>query len=158
MRAQRKESTSPELRLRRCLFARGLRFRLHRPLLEGRARKVDIVLAGHRVAVFVDGCFWHGCPRHGTRPKVNRWYWDAKFGRNQARDRDTDRRLRALGWKVFRFWEHVSPESAAGRVARWVAARASERTDGVSNRARRQASPHARARAPHSRRNAAVAS
>lgn len=158
MRAQRRESTSPEVRLRRCLFAHGLRFRLHQPLLEGRARKVDIVLPKHRAAVFVDGCFWHGCPQHGTRPKVNRWYWDAKFRRNQARDRDSDRRLRQLGWKVFRFWEHVSAESAAARVARWVAARASKQTAGTSEGARRQASSDVRARAPQSRRNSAVAS
>ncbi|MBL9088907.1 MAG: very short patch repair endonuclease [Planctomycetia bacterium] len=158
MRAQRRESTSPEVRLRRCLFAHGLRFRLHQPLLHGRARKIDIVLPKHRAAVFVDGCFWHGCPQHGTRPKVNRWYWDAKFSRNQARDRDTDRRLRALGWKVFRFWEHLSPESAAARVAKWVAVRESKRTGSASGGARRQASPHVNARAPHSRRKSAVAS
>ena len=76
-----------------------------------------------RVAVFIDGCFWHGCPRHATLPKANAAWWRAKFAANIQRDRDTDRRLRTLGWKVLRFWEHESAQSAAQKIERVVRAR-----------------------------------
>lgn len=96
---------------------------MHVALLDGRLQKVDVVVPRHRVVVLVDGCFWHACPRHGTMPKANRTFWAAKFAANRTRDRDTDRRLRALGWRVFRVWEHESPSTAAGRIARWVQAK-----------------------------------
>lgn len=120
MQRQARESTGPEVALRRELFRMGCRFRVHVPLLEGRARKVDVVLRRHRLAVFVDGCFWHACPKHGTKPRVNQWYWEAKLVRNRARDRDTDRRLRSKGWKVVRVWEHEEPSEAAERILRWI--------------------------------------
>ena len=124
MQRQARASTAPEVALRRALHRRGLRFRLHVPLLEGRARTVDVVLARHRLAVFVDGCFWHACPRHGTLPKANRTFWEAKLARNRSRDRDTDRRLRAKGWRVVRVWEHEAADDATARVLRWVRERA----------------------------------
>lgn len=120
MQRQPRESTGPERALRSALHRAGLRFRLHVPVLDGRSRKADIVLARHRAVVFVDGCFWHACPKHGTRPRVNRWYWDAKLEGNRRRDRDTDRRLRAAGWRVVRVWEHEAPTAAAQRIVRWL--------------------------------------
>jgi DNA mismatch endonuclease (patch repair protein) len=80
-------------------------------------RRADIVFAKKRVVVFVDGCFWHGCPEHGTWPKENRQWWREKIEANVARDRDTDTRLRASGWTVVRVWEHEDPLQAAGAIA-----------------------------------------
>jgi len=104
--------------LRRALHARGLRYRVDCPVVPGTARRrVDIVFPRIKVAVFVDGCFWHGCPEHGKRAfAVNGWYWPAKIERNQRRDRDTDARLRAASWTVLRFWEHDDPSEAACAV------------------------------------------
>lgn len=95
---------------------RGLRFRLHCNLLPKSRRSVDIVLSRNRVAVFVDGCFWHGCPKHGTWPKNNGVWWRRKIEANRARDRDTDARLSKLGWTVVRVWEHERAASAADRI------------------------------------------
>jgi DNA mismatch endonuclease, patch repair protein len=110
--------TSPELALRRRIWRLGLRYRLHDPRLPGRP---DISLPGARVAVFVDGCFWHSCPRHGAQPQTRAEFWARKFERNRARDRRVDRELRAAGWHVLHVWEHEiteSAERAALRVAR----------------------------------------
>lgn len=82
-----------------------------------------MAFSGLRVAVFVDGCFWHGCPRHATWPKKNAEFWRAKILANQQRDHDTDERLRAEGWKVVRAWEHEPPERVAAKVATIVAKR-----------------------------------
>lgn len=103
---QRRANTKPELRLRRELHRRGLRYRIDLSVLSDRRRRVDIVFPGPRVAVFVDGCFWHRCPQHGNVPKSNREWWRAKLDRNVERDRDTDRQLRNAGWNVVRIWEH----------------------------------------------------
>jgi len=103
--------------LRRALFARGLRYRIDFPLpVPGARRRADVVFTRARVAIFVDGCFWHACPDHGTTPKANAWYWAPKLARNVERDRDTDRRLAEIGWAVVRVWEHDDPEEAAGRI------------------------------------------
>jgi DNA mismatch endonuclease (patch repair protein) len=83
-------------------------------------RKADLVFSSARVAVFVDGCFWHACPDHGTQPKHNAAWWAEKIATNAERDRDTDRRLAADGWIVVRVWEHEVPEAAAARVAEAV--------------------------------------
>jgi DNA mismatch endonuclease (patch repair protein) len=105
-----------ERALRSALHRRGLRFRLHRQLLVGNRRSVDIAFPASRTAVFVDGCFWHGCPDHGTWPKNNADWWRAKIIANIARDRDTDRKLVEVGWTVVRIWEHEAVETAADRI------------------------------------------
>jgi len=117
MRAQRERDTGIERAIRSLLHARGLRFRLHRRLLKGSRREVDVVFPGAKVAVFVDGCFWHGCPEHGTCPRNNAEFWRSKIEGNVRRDRDTDARLKADGWTVVRVWEHESPADAAARIA-----------------------------------------
>lgn len=111
-----RRDTGAELALRRALHGRGLRFRVDRAVLADRRRRVDIVFGPARVAVFVDGCFWHGCPEHATHPRSNSEFWRSKVETNQARDRDTDQRLRDDGWLVVRVWEHEEPETAADRI------------------------------------------
>jgi DNA mismatch endonuclease (patch repair protein) len=86
-------------------------------------REVDIALLRPRVAVLVDGCFWHACPEHGTLPQRNREWWQNKLDANVARDRDTDARLRSLGWTVVRLWEHTTAADAAVVVAAAVDSR-----------------------------------
>jgi DNA mismatch endonuclease (patch repair protein) len=117
MQAQPRRDTAPELALRRELHRAGLRYRVDVAPLSGLRRRADIVFARARVAVFVDGCFWHGCDRHGRREhQVNAWYWPEKIDRNRRRDADTDRRLGEAGWTVLRVWEHEAPAEAAQRV------------------------------------------
>lgn len=118
MAATRQRDTPPELALRSHLHRRGLRYRVDYPVL-GR-RRADVVFSRARVAVFVDGCFWHGCPKHGTWPKANADWWENKIKANQARDRDTDEKLGAAGWLPVRVWEHEDAEVAAARVERLV--------------------------------------
>jgi DNA mismatch endonuclease, patch repair protein len=118
MRANKKSDTLPEVRLRQELHRRGFRFRKH---LQIRTTKLvvrpDLVFTRRRVVVFVDGCFWHSCPWHGTRPSSNTDYWDAKLQRNRTRDAYVNRTLRSAGWTVLRVWEHADAESAADKVA-----------------------------------------
>jgi DNA mismatch endonuclease (patch repair protein) len=113
MRGNRSRDTKPELALRRELHRRGWRYRLHeRPEPNIRAT-ADILFPPRRVAVFVDGCFWHGCPDH-TRPvRSNQTYWREKIARNQERDLATTKRLEEAGWRVVRIWEHVPAHRAA---------------------------------------------
>lgn len=118
MKANRGRDTGPEVRLRSELYRRGMRYRLHYRALPGLHRWADIAFVGVRLAVFVDGCFWHGCPTHGTRARANAVYWDAKILENQRRDRDTDERLHAAGWTSLRVWEHEAPDQAAALVQR----------------------------------------
>jgi DNA mismatch endonuclease (patch repair protein) len=116
MRSNRGRDTSPELALRRVLHAAGYRYRVdYAPGLD-RRRRADIVFTKLRVAVFVDGCFWHSCPTHGTVPKTNADYWVPKLERNQSRDAETTRALETDGWTVIRIWEHESVASASSRV------------------------------------------
>ena len=127
MQDQPRRDTSCELRLRSELHSRGFRYRVDaRPLHDWR-RRADLVFPSARVAVFVDGCFWHSCPEHGCLPKRNTEWWEAKLERTSARDRDTDRRLTAAGWTVVRVWEHEHAVTAAERVARVVEAGTSSR-------------------------------
>ncbi|GAA1982210.1 very short patch repair endonuclease [Isoptericola halotolerans] len=121
-RAKRKD-TAPEVALRRVLHARGLRYRVAWPVPGQRRRTIDIAFTRARVAVFVDGCFWHGCPGHGTEPSANSEWWVGKLAANRARDADTDAVLEAAGWAVIRVWEHERPQEAADRVAMTVAER-----------------------------------
>jgi len=119
---QRRRDTGPEMAIRRLLHARGLRYRVDAKL-PGMRRRADLIFSSARVAVFIDGCFWHGCPDHGTRPKANAAWWTEKIETNVKRDRDTDRCLAADGWIVVRVWEHEVPEAAAARVAEVVSNR-----------------------------------
>lgn len=124
MQLQRTRDTAPELAVRRLLHAMGLRYRVDRQPLPGLRRRADLVFGPARVAVFIDGCFWHGCPHHGNpAPGVNSWYWPEKIQRNRDRDVDTDERLLAAGWSVIRAWEHEPPARVADRVAAAVASR-----------------------------------
>jgi DNA mismatch endonuclease (patch repair protein) len=124
MSKQRSRDTEPELALRSRLHGMGLRYRVHAAPLAGLRRRADIVFGPARVAVFVDGCFWHGCPLHGQRRHdVNGWYWPEKIARNRHRDADTDARLADAGWAVVRAWEHEDAEVVAARVAEVVRAR-----------------------------------
>jgi DNA mismatch endonuclease (patch repair protein) len=128
MSAQRREDTAPEMALRKALHALGLRYRLHRAPLSTLRRRADIVFGPAHVAVFVDGCFWHGCPEHGQRRhNVNGWYWPEKIARNQERDRDTDRALADAGWQVLRVWEHEVVGNGAVVAARRVQETISQR-------------------------------
>ena len=110
--------TSPEMELRRVLWHAGLRYRVQYKVPGLPRRKVDIAFPGRKIAVQVDGCFWHGCPEHGRAPRRNSEWWQWKIARNQARDRDTDHRLTDLGWTVIHVWEHEDPADAARRVAK----------------------------------------
>ncbi|MHB8294312.1 MAG: very short patch repair endonuclease [Acidimicrobiales bacterium] len=115
--------TDPEVRLRRILHSRGLRYRIHRrPLATLRCRP-DIVFGPARVAVFVDGCFWHGCPTHASWPKANAEWWRQKIQKTRDRDEATTRDLVASGWYVMRVWEHEDPVVAADTVERVLAER-----------------------------------
>jgi DNA mismatch endonuclease, patch repair protein len=124
MQANRRRDTTPELLIRRLLHADGLRYRCDLRLsAAGRSVRPDIVFTRSRVAVFVDGCFWHQCPEHGSRPSTNREYWNPKFDRNADRDRSNTEALEADGWEVIRAWEHEIPADVAGRVGKLVRAR-----------------------------------
>ncbi|WP_067845839.1 very short patch repair endonuclease [Nocardia lijiangensis] len=113
---QRRSGTAPELALRRELHRRGLRYFVDRAPLRGQRRRADVVFPRRKVAVYVDGCFWHSCPDHATSPKNNAEWWAAKLAGNVARDRATDATLDAAGWQVVRIWEHEDPAAAADRV------------------------------------------
>jgi len=112
----RQTGTGAEVSLRKELHARGLRYRLQVALLTKPRRIADIVFSGAKVAVFVDGCFWHGCPEHASWPKSNAQFWREKIEANRARDEDTDRRLQESGWQVVRVWAHENPGKAAERI------------------------------------------
>ncbi len=100
----RRTNTAPEIALRKALFRLGLRFRLS--TVHSLPGSPDILFPKARVAVFVDGCFWHGCPTHGTFPKSNSDFWKNKITRNKERDRSVNAKLRSLGWRPVRVWEH----------------------------------------------------
>ncbi len=123
MSRQANRDTSPEVAVRRLLYAAGYRYRLHRKVPGMPRRTIDIAFPGTKVAVFLDGCFWHGCPEHATQPKANKEWWRQKLDRNISRDLETTERLSEEGWVVLRFWEHESPDAVAGRVAQVVTER-----------------------------------
>lgn len=117
MRANRSTNTKPELALRRALHRLGYRYRLGvRVVLPSRSVRPDLTFNARRVAVFVDGCFWHSCPTHGRMPSDPSGYWAAKLARNRARDTVVDEGLRAAGWTVVRVWEHEAVGDAVARV------------------------------------------
>lgn len=123
MQGNRSRDTQPELAIRRILHRRGLRYRVNARPIKTVRRTADLVFPRARVAVFVDGCFWHQCPEHGNQPRTNAAYWGPKLSRNRERDLETDALLSASGWKVVRVWEHEPPDDAAGRIAEVVLGR-----------------------------------
>jgi DNA mismatch endonuclease (patch repair protein) len=121
MRANRRRDTKPELAVRRLVHAAGLRYRVdYAPLPDQRRLRADLVFTRARVAVFVDGCFWHGCPQHHTVAKSNADFWAAKVAGNRARDERVNATLGAASWTVLRFWEHDDPAEVASRIAETV--------------------------------------
>lgn len=120
MQANKGRDTIPELALRRAVHALGLRYRVSIRPLPSIRRTADLVFTRAKVAVFLDGCFWHGCPEHHTASRTNAAYWMDKVERNLARDAETNRLLTSAGWSVIRVWEHEDPDTAAKRVAQLV--------------------------------------
>jgi DNA mismatch endonuclease (patch repair protein) len=123
MQAIRSRDTKPEILIRRLVHAAGLRYRVAARPLPDLRRTADMVFRPVKVAVFIDGCYWHGCPEHYVPPKTNSGYWSEKVLRNVTRDRDTDEKLRAAGWTVLRFWEHEPSDACANKIAVTVLAR-----------------------------------
>jgi DNA mismatch endonuclease (patch repair protein) len=113
MQRMPRSSTGPEMLIRRELHRRGLRFRINHPRLPGRP---DVAFTAARIAVFVDGCFWHACADHGFLPKNNRDWWRNKLERNVERDREKDAQHEKLGWTVVHVWEHERPLEAANAI------------------------------------------
>jgi DNA mismatch endonuclease (patch repair protein) len=124
MRANRRTDTKPELALRHALHRLGYRYRkdYRLDLDSGRRVRPDIAFTARKVAVFVDGCFWHACPDHGSKPKANEWYWSPKLVKNVERDRTNDASLMLAGWTVVRLWEHVPIDEAVTTVVTALAA------------------------------------
>jgi DNA mismatch endonuclease, patch repair protein len=117
MKANRRVDTAPELALRSALHRAGLRFRKdHRIDVPGVRVRADVAFPAKRLAIFIDGCFWHQCPEHGQMPARNVDYWRPKLDRNRERDREVNERLEGAGWTVLRFWEHEGPEQVAAEV------------------------------------------
>lgn len=140
MLGNRRRDSTPERRLRSALHANGLRFRVDIPVSVPGRRPIrpDVVFTRARVVVFVDGCFWHGCPEHGKPPRTNSRYWDAKIAINQTRDREQTAALEATGWTVVRVWEHDDP-AAAAVVVREVVGRQAASDNGAAASAARNA-------------------
>lgn len=120
MQANRPKDTAPEVALRQALFVRGLRYRVNRRPLQGLNRTADVVFPRQRLAVFVDGCFWHGCDLHYRAPKSHVDYWQSKVEQNRARDIETTRLLEAAGWTVLRYSSHQSVSVAADEIAELI--------------------------------------
>lgn len=116
MLGNRRRDTAPELAVRRRLHAAGLRYRVDFAPTSRKRRRADIVFTRLRIAIFIDGCFWHGCPKHRTSPKANSDYWGPKLLRNVERDRETTAALLADGWIVLRYWEHEDPAVVAADI------------------------------------------
>ncbi len=130
MRANRSRDTGPEWAVRSRAHRMGLRYRVSaRPLPELR-RTADLVFRQSRVAVFVDGCFWHSCPQHGSAPRSNSEFWRSKLSRTVERDRETDRALSAADWLVLRFWEHDDPDRVVSEIRDAVNRRRPNRSTG----------------------------
>ena len=116
MQGNRRRDTKPELAVRRLLHAAGNRYRVDYQPLPGLRRRADIAFTRLRVAVFIDGCYWHGCSVHGSEPRLNASYWNAKITANRLRDADTDQRLADAGWLVLRYWEHEPAAEVAPAI------------------------------------------
>lgn len=121
MRRQKVRDTVPEVAVRRSLFARGLRYRKHLPVPSLPRRTIDIAFTRAQLAIFVDGCFWHGCQSHRSAHKANGEWWQKKLEENRRRDEDTTRILTEHGWNVLRFWEHEDPAVVAQTIVAYLA-------------------------------------
>lgn len=128
MRATRGRDSAPELRLRRECHALGLRYRVDARTLEGSRRRADMVFGRAMVAVFLDGCFWHGCPEHYVQPRRHGDFWSAKLAMNIRRDQEANRSLAEAGWVSYRVWEHQDPKQAAGQILELVRQRSRRRS------------------------------
>jgi DNA mismatch endonuclease (patch repair protein) len=122
MQGNKSRDTKPEIAVRSAVHALGMRYRVSARPLRDLRRTADLVFRNARVAVFVDGCFWHGCLAHHAPPRTNARYWATKIQGNKSRDEDTTERLRKEGWTVLRFWSHEEPLSVATQIAKVVAA------------------------------------
>jgi DNA mismatch endonuclease, patch repair protein len=111
-----RRDTGPELALRKALHAAGYRYRVQVPVPGRRRRTIDVAFTRRKIAVFVDGCFWHGCAEHRGVPATNSEWWRRKLDKNVARDADTDEHLRRSGWVVIRVWEHETAQGALDRI------------------------------------------
>ena len=123
MQSNRSRDTKPELALRSAVHALGLRYRVAAKPLAGLRRTADLVFPTAKVAVFLDGCFWHGCPEHSTRPRANAEWWTTKLQANASRDADTTQYLQTMGWIVIRVWEHPDPSQAAQQIGLGLSSR-----------------------------------
>ncbi|WP_307624123.1 very short patch repair endonuclease [Streptomyces sp. V3I7] len=130
MSRQASKDTATELAVRRLLHAAGLRYRVEYPVPGMARRRIDVAFTSVKVAVLIDGCFWHGCPEHATHPKWNAEWWRQKLDRNMARDAETTEHLVAAGWEVLRFWEHETAEDVAWRIAAVVKQRRAQQRRG----------------------------
>lgn len=129
MKSNRRRDTLPELAVRRLLHAAGVRYRVDFAPLHGLRSRADIVFTRRRIAVYIDGCFWHGCPLHASSPKTNTDYWLPKLAANAARDEEATQRLRHAGWTVLRFWEHENPVDVSSKIIDAVSRWDQQRTD-----------------------------
>ncbi|MFI2200682.1 very short patch repair endonuclease [Streptomyces sp. NPDC020192] len=130
MSRQASKDTAAELLVRRLLHAAGLRYRVEYPVPGMARRRIDVAFTSVKVAVLIDGCFWHGCPEHATQPRANAEWWRQKLDRNMARDVETTEHLVSAGWEVLRFWEHEAPADVALRVAAAVERRRAQQRRG----------------------------
>lgn len=133
MSVLRRRDNARELGLRRALHHAGLRFRVCHPVPGLPRRSIDIAFTRVRLAVFLDGCFWHGCPEHGTHPVSNSTWWSTKLGTNRARDQDTTGHLERAGWRVLRIWEHVPLHDAVAVVLDAIAGARDNREEGAAS-------------------------
>ncbi|SDP11714.1 T/G mismatch-specific endonuclease [Klenkia soli] len=136
MSRTKRRDNGPELAVRRRLHAAGLRYRVAHPIPGQRRRTIDIASTRVRLAVFIDGCFWHSCPEHLQMPRANSAWWVVKLETNQLRDLSATAQLEGLGWTVRRFWEHEDPDAVAAAIAE-VWSSASGRTLGIGDSSRR---------------------
>ncbi len=123
MKAAKQRNTTPELALQAALSELGLTYMIDCNPITGLRRRADVLFEAEKVAVFVDGCFWHGCPIHGTWPKANAEFWRDKIDTNRLRDANTDYKFAEAGWSVLRVWEHEDPKEAAKRILEVVSDR-----------------------------------
>ncbi|PIO97633.1 very short patch repair endonuclease [Pleomorphomonas carboxyditropha] len=130
MSRQRVTDTGPELRVRRLLFAAGIRYRKHYPVPGYSRRSIDIAFPRHLLAIFLDGCFWHGCAKHMSMPRANGGWWLNKIEENKRRDSETTTELEARGWRVMRFWEHEEPDTVMMAITRELKKTNGEQVDG----------------------------